>query len=370
MFIAILILVTLSIAGSAAFFSVYGLAQIFTGSFWPVVIMASALEAGKLVAASYVYRYWDHISIALKAYLLSAILVLMFITSIGIFGFLSAAYQQDILPLEEMQTKIELLDLKIADLEKIRSEERLNMQITRDNKAKEIAALPANYATKKKEVSERYEARIIRIEDTIASYTLQIRSAAEEKQELQMSTLQQELKTGPIIFIAEAFGREVNDATKWLILIIIFAFDPLAVALTVGANIAIVERQTHKRRREDDRVEMLDNAMGVEDFDEPEPSVTSVDQIDFGVDDLPDEEDIDIPTDDVISEPIIEDIIEEVEPIPEPVDHIAVDEIQKAIEELSNKALTPAEEARKVMLGEMLRRKEVTENIRNPKRKS
>jgi len=332
MFIAILMLVTLSIAGSAAFFSVYGMAQIFSGSFLPVVIMMSSLEAGKLVAASYVYRYWNHISFTLKSYLLLAIFVLMVITSAGIFGFLSAAYQKDILPLAEMETKIQLLDEKIAQLESVREEDRIQLQRLQDDKAKEIAALPANYASKKAQVAERYAQRIAKIEENVASYTIQIRATADEKQAIKLSTLQQELKTGPIVFIAEAFGQEVNNATTWLIMIIIFAFDPLAVALTVGANIAMVERQTHKRRREDDRVEMLDGALGDLDLDEPDPRVTSIEQL-----------------------------------FEDPPDDVSVDQIKHAIEELNEqKELSPQELAQKGMLEEMLRHRLIKERIRNP----
>ena len=86
-FIFILILTTLAIAGCAAFFSIYGLAAIFSGIFWPVVLMGTSLEAGKLMAASYVYRYRDSISRTMKAYLISAIFILMVITSAGIFGY-------------------------------------------------------------------------------------------------------------------------------------------------------------------------------------------------------------------------------------------------------------------------------------------
>lgn len=330
-FIALLMLTTLSIAGSAAFFSIYGLAQIFAGSFWPVVIMASSLEAGKLIAASYVYRYWNRISFFLKAYLMAAVLVLMAITSVGIFGFLSAAYQKDVLPLAEINTKIELLDQKVADLERMRSEDQVQLQRLQDDKAREIAALPANFATKKAQVAERYAARIARVEENIAAYALQIRASSEEKQNLKLSTLQQELKTGPIVFIASAFGKQVNDATKWLILIIIFAFDPLAVALTIGANIAIMERQ-QSRQQEDDQELELDS----DDVDEPEPSVTSIDQL------------FDTHT-----------------------DNVSVDQIRHAIDELNEqKELSPQDIAQRGMLEEMLRRKNITEKMRNPNKES
>ena len=121
-FVSILILTVLLIAGSAAFFSVFGLAAIFSGSFIPVVIMASSLEVGKLVAASFVYRYWKTLTILMRSYLIIAIFVLMFITSMGIFGFLSAAYQEDTLPLEEMNTQIQIIDDRKAELTELKIE--------------------------------------------------------------------------------------------------------------------------------------------------------------------------------------------------------------------------------------------------------
>jgi len=85
LFIIVLILTTFAIAACAAFFSIYGLAAIFSGIFWPVVIMGSTLEVGKLVAVSYLYRFKHHISFIMKSYLMSAVIVLMLITSAGIF---------------------------------------------------------------------------------------------------------------------------------------------------------------------------------------------------------------------------------------------------------------------------------------------
>ena len=85
-FLIVLIVTTCSIAGTAAFFSVYGLASTFSGTFWAVVFMGSSLEAGKLTAASFLYRYWSKVGWAIKMYLMGAVLALMVITSMGIFG--------------------------------------------------------------------------------------------------------------------------------------------------------------------------------------------------------------------------------------------------------------------------------------------
>ena len=110
LFIAILIIAATAIAGAAAFFSVYGLAFTFSGTFWSVVVMGTSLELGKLVAASYLYRYWKQTHIALKVYLMTGVLALMVLTSTGIFGYLSTGYQTDVLPLKQAQEQVKLLD--------------------------------------------------------------------------------------------------------------------------------------------------------------------------------------------------------------------------------------------------------------------
>ena len=162
-FIILLVLSTLSIAGSAAFFSIYGLAQIFTGSFWPVVIMASSLEAGKLISASYVYRYWNKISILMRSYLIAAVLILMVITSAGIFGFLSAAYQQDILPLEQNKQQVVLLLHEKDEIQNLKSE-RLERRKQIDN---DIASLPNNYVKGRQRLMKSYGPELKQIRDDI-----------------------------------------------------------------------------------------------------------------------------------------------------------------------------------------------------------
>lgn len=241
-FILILMLTTLSMAGSAAFFSVYGLAQIFTGAFIPVVIMASSLEVGKLVTASYLYRFWDNISFLMKSYLILAVLVLMVITSAGIFGYLSAAYQQDIIGTKINEQQVELLtqeNIQVSELKEERSARK--KQIDAD-----IAALPNNFVTGRQRLMDTFKEELDILTTDIKEYTDTIRSNTTKIAELKAMSLKNEVHVGPIIFIAKVFENDVDDTTKWLILIIIFAFDPLAVALTVATNAAIMERKKEK----------------------------------------------------------------------------------------------------------------------------
>jgi len=326
MFIAILILTALSIAGSAAFFTMYGLAATFTSSFLPVLFAGGAIEAGKLVIASYVYRYWNHIRWFFKPIYILLILAAMFFTSAGVFGYLSASYQKDALPLVEITSQVEILEEKTSNFERLKNEQMLQRQRLLDDKSRELAALPGNYATKKAEVSQRYQGRLDKINADIDTYNLQIRTLIDEKQTLKVSTIQQEAKTGPIVFIAQAFEWDTDNAVKWLILLIVVIFDPMAVMLVIGINVALVERQAHKRRRRDDRAQVLEDALDTHET--AIPNISDVDEM----------------------------LHEE----------MSVAQIKEVIEEMSHRELTPIEASQKQMIEELLKRKTITEKVRNP----
>lgn len=244
-FIFLLILTTLSIAGSAAFFSVYGLAQIFSGSFWPVVAMATSLEAGKLITASYAYRYWKKISLWMKFYLVAALIVLMVITSTGIFGFLSAAYQKDVLPLKTQEQQITLLEQEKIELEKLK-QERIERKQQIDE---QVANLPSNYVKGRQNLMAGFKDETNQLNTDVAKYTELIRDKTLKIAEIKTTMLNQSVHIGPIIYIAKILEQDTDNATKYLIFLIIFAFDPLAVILTIGANIAILERSREKKSK-------------------------------------------------------------------------------------------------------------------------
>lgn len=346
-FITLLILSTLSIASSAAFFSIYGLAQIFTGSFWPVVIMASSLEAGKLISASYVYRYWTKMTSWMKIYLITAIIVLMGITSVGIFGFLSAAYQQDILPLEQKEQKIGLLTHEKEEVSVLKTE-RIDRKKQIDA---DIASLPNNYITGRQRLMESYGPELEQLREDVASYTDRIREITTEIQALKAETLEQRVHTGPIIFIAEVFEQDVDEATKWLILIIIFAFDPLAVVLTIGANMAILERQKEKNH-----VHYQPPAIDMDIETEKEDPKTVV--VNQGM------------TEEKLTE-ILKEHLNQPRAPEEPIivnQGMSASELEVLLEERFSKQeeLSPIDQIQKTMVEEMLAKKRVTEKTRNP----
>ena len=228
LFIILLVVSALTISATAGYFSIYGLASIFTSSFWSIVIMGSSLEVGKLMAASYVYRFWGKINFLMKSYLISAIFVLMFITSIGIFGFLSASYQQDSIPLKEMT---ELVNEYKA--------ERVILLARKKQIADDIASLPNNFIRGRKTLIAEYKPENDKIEDRLDQLRLDLTDIQKQK-------VAQESHTGPIIYIAKVMGRQVDDAILYMIMLIIFAFDPLAIVLVLATNSAISDRKKMK----------------------------------------------------------------------------------------------------------------------------
>ncbi len=239
-------LTTLSIAGSAAFFSVIGLARVFSGAYWSIILMGSSLEAGKLTTASYLYRHWNTMSKIMRGYLVAAVMVLMAITSMGIFGYLSSAFQSNVLPYQEQQQQIELLVNDKTEAEKLKTE-RLSRE---DQINKQIANLPDNFVHGRSTLMDANKQELEQIRTDIAEYTEQIRSDTTKIATLKSQVLEETAHIGPIIFIAQVFGADVNQAIKWLIMMIVFAFDPLAVMLTVGTNAAILKWKEDKKPKE------------------------------------------------------------------------------------------------------------------------
>ncbi len=238
-FIALLVLTTTAIAGAAAFFSVYGLAATFSGTFWSVVMMGASLEAGKLIAASYLYRYWNKTNKWLKTYLMAGVATLMILTSTGIFGYLSSGYQQDVLPLKQAEEQVKVLEGE---------KERLIARKTQIDE--QIANLPQNSVKGRVQLIKGFK-------DEQATVTTRIAALDKEILEHKTKLIQTQAHIGPITYIASAFGLDTDNATKYLIYLIIFAFDPMAVALTLAVNIAVrlrkeeleeAERQSHEER--------------------------------------------------------------------------------------------------------------------------
>lgn len=246
-FIILLMLSTTAIAGAAAYFSVYGLAYTFSGVFWSVVAMGASLEAGKLIAASYLYRYWTRTSVLLKAYLVAGIAALMFMTSVGIFGYLSSGYQQEILPLNQKTEQVQLLEEERARaLERKRQIDDLLAGTASVSTVEGKGGIDNNAVRALRETTRARESLARQYRAEQSDVTKRIKELDSELLTLRQELIQVESHVGPITYIAKALNLPTDDATKYLIFVIIFAFDPMAVALTLAVNTALRIRREEK----------------------------------------------------------------------------------------------------------------------------
>jgi len=242
----LLLICALCLSGTAAYYSIAGLATIFASAFWPVVAMAGILEISKLVVASWLYQKWQTIPTLLKTYLTTAVLVLMFITSLGIFGFLSKAHVDAGLGNLDVNLKIEQLDGEIAQAKEIST--RYQSQLTQLDKAINIQ-LDANRAAQAMAARKQQEAERNDIRAKLDYQQKSLQGLLEKKTQLRQELTVIESKVGPIKYIAEFFadGKDVDldQAVRWMIVIIVLVFDPLAVLMLIAANISLV-KDTYK----------------------------------------------------------------------------------------------------------------------------
>lgn len=227
-------LAALLIAGCAAYFSVTGLGVLFSGASVAVMIMASSLEFAKLVSASYLKQKWSEIGGFNKIYLTLAVGILMFITSLGIFGYLSNAFQQQNLKLQQISREISVWESKITqDTVQIG---QLTKQITElnSNQGKIIGDGKVNNRILKS-VDNR-DAQIGKLQDKIGILQDSVVKFNEKINQIKNDNIGTEREVGGFRFVAEAFGLELNTVVKFFIILIVLVFDPLAIALVIAFN--------------------------------------------------------------------------------------------------------------------------------------
>jgi len=217
------------IAFNAAFFSITGLSHLFSGAFWSVVIMASSLELGKLVSASFLYQYWTTMNKYMRTYLTVGTVLLVLITSMGIFGYLSKAYQGATVGLSRITTQLDFYEEELLRLEedKVYLKEEMSAQ---------IALLPDNYITAKRKVRDDYSPLILKVNTQISELKPKIG-------ELNQEMISTGIDVGPILYVADIFDTDIDSVVKYLIFILIFVFDPLAITLVIAANMVLETKQ-------------------------------------------------------------------------------------------------------------------------------
>ena len=257
----------ISISLIAAGYSILGLATLFAGAYVPIIAMGSALEVGKLVAASWLYHNWRrNIPKSLKAYLFTSIIVLIYITSVGIFGFLSKAHLDQVKPTAGNTEQIALLDKKIKQEEKII--ERAEKTLAQLDKALDVYIDKEYVSRGLKERNKQKEERDL-LNKSIDEAMEKIANLNNSKSSINIEQLKLEADVGPLKYVAELiYGDNAKDhfdsAVRIIILILIFVFDPLAVLLLIAANISLRQWQqkrvfikTTKKRDLQKRIEAL-----------------------------------------------------------------------------------------------------------------
>ena len=286
----IIALSALSVSASAAFYSVSGLSKLFAGAAFAVIIMAASLEVAKLVIASLLYQYREKLPRLLKYYLSIACFVLILITSMGIYGFLSAAYQETAALAGNVDAQIALIETK------------------RDNVKEQLAV----YSDEKESINEAVRDlrsglsnNIIQYTDTLGNVLTTTSSStrrALEKQLDQAIERQTEINTrvdnlnqqlfdyeteivevtsnaniagelGPLKYLSGLTGKPMDQIINWLLLIIIFVFDPLAIALVIAANFAFAQLKPEEEWDEEHALDMVLNDMVKQVEEKPEVKV-------------------------------------------------------------------------------------------------
>jgi chaperonin cofactor prefoldin len=251
MILALVTLITaLGISAVAAFYSIVGLMAIFSASALSIAVMGIVLEIGKLITASWLYQNWKKIPLLLKSYLTIAVIVLMFITSMGIFGYLSKAHIDQGSGTSELYVKVERLDNRIASERKIikRAETQLSALDSALDKYLELGAVSKGLKKREDQEQERNA-----LTDNINNAQSRIDKLLDEKSEYKLQINSFEVEVGPLKYIsALVYGDEALDyidtAVRAVILILVFVFDPLAVLLIIAANMSFAEYNEKRKR--------------------------------------------------------------------------------------------------------------------------
>lgn len=214
-----------SVSALAAGFSVMGLGALFSGALLAVYAMASALEFAKFVLAAYLHQRWQKLNLIFRTYLLFSIVVLSLITSLGVFGFLSDAYQSSSALLDA--ENIKLGSLKNQEAQKKAEYDRL---------VKSVEEIPATRITKRLQLRAELEPAMNELQKEMSGIEKQVSAA-------NLKILEVKQRVGPLIYIARAFDKDLDTVVKYLILVFVSVFDPLAICLVIATSEALTSRR-------------------------------------------------------------------------------------------------------------------------------
>jgi hypothetical protein len=264
-FLTILVLSAFFISSIAAWFSIAGLVAIFPGAKTAIILMGSSLEIGKLVTASWLYRFWDKANIVMRVYFTTAIVVLSFITSIGIFGYLTKSHIEGTAGVGQNTEQLAIVDEKIIiERENVTQQRQLQRQLDGA-----INNLVSNENTTERAITVRNSQRRERttIAQSISESNTKIQSLQQQRLELTAGQRELELEVGPIKYIAQMIYSSddietIQKSVRMLTLLLIFVFDPLAILLVIAANMVLKE---HKKQKHQQNIQNPDNVAEIAD---------------------------------------------------------------------------------------------------------
>lgn len=263
----LILISALSVSGSAAFYSVYGLSKLFAGASLQVIIMASSLEIAKLVIATLLHRYWDSINVLLKTYLTIATVTLVLITSAGIYGFLSNAYQLTANKDKIVTRGIELIDTKQKVFENsknefvseketiIKSISELRNSLANPGQVQFVDKRTGKLVTSTSSNQQTRKALEKQLDDAIKrrdELTQKIQIASDSIGNFEVKKIELEnnsdaaAELGPLKYITGLTGIPMERVVNYFLLLIIFVFDPLAIALVLASSFAFKRMQIEK----------------------------------------------------------------------------------------------------------------------------
>ena len=251
------LLVAIGLSAIAAYFSVIGLTTIFAASFWPVVIMGGTLEVAKVVAASWTYRNWNIAPFSIKVYLIASILTLMFITSMGTFGYLSKAHIDQTASSGDVISQLAIYDEKIKVARENIDANRKALKQYDDAVDQIMGRSDTEKGAEKAVVVRRSQQKDrARLQEEIQTYQKEIGILNDNRAPLAAQVRKVEAEVGPLKFIAELFYEEVDtqflDKTvRWVIILIVIVFDPLAIILLIAANIGLSKTKIEEQQVEE-----------------------------------------------------------------------------------------------------------------------
>ena len=229
------------IAVTSGYFSVFGISSLFSGAFYAVLVMASVLEIGKIVAATFLKQYWNQLTRKMRWFMCSQVLILMVITSGGIFGFLSAAYQETSRGATEQEIEVQSLGQQrtLYESDITRDEQRMSSLVA--SREQLMSRTDSLYANNMTQAARRTEASVVRTDEQIDALTAKIQPTRDSVSNITRRILQTETgssvsaEIGPLKYLAASLGTETDTVVKWFILLIIVVFDPLGIALFLAA---------------------------------------------------------------------------------------------------------------------------------------